>query len=684
MDARADGGDLPPPPTGEPEAGPPDVPGEWGGPCIDDGNCNDALDCTDDVCDPGRERCHFVARAERCDDGVFCNGEERCVLAVGCRAGDAEACSDGTTCTIDACDEETRSCSHAPRDADSDGDPDGNCEDGGDCNDQDPTISSERPEICQNGRDDDCDGVRDEAECEAPRYDTCDDALAVTAPGVYAVSAAAAKHDYSATCIDGQSQPGDVVLAIRVPDGDPVDLDVAVTVESGAEVVLAAFGACGTAASEIACSAGTPAARGSRAARLYLRGRPPGDTFVTLFTNSSQKVAVVVDFPAATEPAENETCGTAAPLESGVHVTVPIPSTFLDVGVTCAQVLSELVYSFTLQEPRDVRVSATAADTFGTPVIALRGSPCAGEGSEIACGAGESTQLFRRALAAGEYFVVAGSTGPGALDLVLETAPPTPAPPDDDCSDPPLLEHDRNQVVDFTGHEDDIAVRCAPFGVDAAYRLRLDSTSDVLLAAGLSPGDFGAVSLADAACSERPRACRARGQTPVRAAARKVSAGDYTVVVESQIGGSLGLAAFVRPSTPPVLVPFSDDCQDALEIPARGGIFQGNTANAQDDHSASCGVGDEGAPDQFLALHLDRASRVVLDARGSAFSVILDVRLAEGCPGTEVAFGCSAGYVEDNAFVDLVLAAGDYWVQVDGYGGQFGAWTVDAFVSPVE
>jgi hypothetical protein len=161
-----------------------------------------------------------------------------------------------------------------------------------------------------------------------------------------------------------------------------------------------------------------------------------------------------------------------------------------------------------------------------------------------------------------------------------------------------------------------------------------------------------------------------------------VPPGDYRVAVESTVGAAVAVAALVRPASPPVLVPFSDDCDDALPIPTTGGTFQGNTANAIDDHSASCDVGtSKGAPDQFLSLHLDEPSRVVLDARGSAFSVILDVRHADGCPGEELPQGCSAGYVDDKSFVDLRLPAGDYWLQIDGYFGQSGAWTVDAFIS---
>src|SRR5215831_10014798 len=42
------------------EAGPrPVAPGEWGGPCLDDGQCADSIDCTTDACDLDRHQCHF-------------------------------------------------------------------------------------------------------------------------------------------------------------------------------------------------------------------------------------------------------------------------------------------------------------------------------------------------------------------------------------------------------------------------------------------------------------------------------------------------------------------------------------------------------------------------------------------------------------------------------------------------
>ncbi|MDD5031574.1 MAG: LamG domain-containing protein [Patescibacteria group bacterium] len=50
-----------------------------------------------------------------CDDGLSCNGQETC-LNNTCQAGTPITCEDSVACTIDACDEETNSCSFTPND----------------------------------------------------------------------------------------------------------------------------------------------------------------------------------------------------------------------------------------------------------------------------------------------------------------------------------------------------------------------------------------------------------------------------------------------------------------------------------------------------------------------------------------------------------------------------------------
>lgn len=52
----------------------------------------------------------------QCSDGVFCNGDELCV-AGSCQAAAPLACSDGIACTLDQCNTQTDSCSHTPSNA---------------------------------------------------------------------------------------------------------------------------------------------------------------------------------------------------------------------------------------------------------------------------------------------------------------------------------------------------------------------------------------------------------------------------------------------------------------------------------------------------------------------------------------------------------------------------------------
>ncbi|MET0282870.1 MAG: MopE-related protein, partial [Polyangiales bacterium] len=99
-----------------------------------------------------------------CDDGVYCNGVERCEPgtlasdARGCVRGDVVACATGETCS-----EQRRACSPcsdtALDDADGDGHEAASCG-GDDCRDDEASTYPGAPELC-NGRDDDCDGAID-------------------------------------------------------------------------------------------------------------------------------------------------------------------------------------------------------------------------------------------------------------------------------------------------------------------------------------------------------------------------------------------------------------------------------------------------------------------------------------------------------------------------------------------
>jgi hypothetical protein len=660
--------------SGDPSLGPP---------CKDDPQCNDGIDCTFDACDQSVGRCRYTADDSKCQDGVFCDGLEVCEPKLGCREGTAVACDDGSTCTIDTCIESTKSCTNEKRDADGDGDPDWSCG-GGDCNDVNPAISSKQVEICGNGVDDDCDKLSDEPECSAPKYDKCADALEIDKSGKYVVSLAAAASDYGASCAPAGGTSKDVVVAIVVPPGPPQDVDISASVNGG-EIALAGLTQCGVAGSETACAKGYEMPKGGLRARIRLRSLAPGAYPVYVMGAGATDVSLLVAYlPASTAPV-NETCGTAAPIVPGVALQVGVIDAQEDLTSDCAAPLGELTYEVTLSEPKDVHVWATSTDGAGKPALSLWKPDCTDAKQELGCNVATAGHLFERGLAAGKYVVALSATAPTDIDLLVELHPPTAEPADETCASGAVLTANTSIDVPLTGHTDDVNSGCVAGAVDAAYTLNLGAPSDVLLVGRISDNDQGGVSLVQAACAAPSDliACGVSAQTPVRARAHKVQPGSYRVVMETTNAAPTNLSAFTRPATPPILVPFADTCATAVKIPSAGGFFQGNTANANANYDGGCDLGSQGpggAPEQMLKLELSSKKRVILDMKGSAYSTLLVVRRATGCPGPEVAKACAAGYFTDRSFLDLTLEAGSYWVQVDGYAGYFGQWFLDAFI----
>ncbi len=82
-------------------------------PCRVDSDCDDRVACTLDTCTP--MGCTHRTDDARCDDGLFCNGQETCSLS-GCVDGTVP-CNDGVACTDDRCREPSDSCAHDPNDA---------------------------------------------------------------------------------------------------------------------------------------------------------------------------------------------------------------------------------------------------------------------------------------------------------------------------------------------------------------------------------------------------------------------------------------------------------------------------------------------------------------------------------------------------------------------------------------
>lgn len=662
---------------------------DLGAPCLDDEQCDDGVDCTNDACDDDVGRCRHVPDDGRCHDDVYCDGDEVCKPDTGCVEGAPVPCSDNDTCTIDRCVESTRSCEYLARDMDGDGDAVWNCRDGRDCDDQNPRVSSQHEEVCSNDVDDDCDEEVDEADCASPVYDQCDRALAVDESGSYTLSFVATSGDYGQSCVDADDLL-DVVVEISIPEGPPRDVDVVVE-GSDFEPVLALQTECGDASSEVQCS--RPGVRdleldqGGRVARLRAFGLAPGSYALLVFADTEGEALLSVAFEEASTPPANETCASAATLAPG-EVTTALPyAAAVDHESACRASAGDLVYEFSLAEPSDVHLYASSLDAFGQPLISLRTEDCASLANELTCRAqGVQAHLFARALPAGKYYALASSVGPTALNLLLELEPASESPDTDDCATAPEFPSSGSATLELGEHTDSIAPGCLVGAVDAAFRLTIEEASDLLLLQNFSAVDQTAVGLAQDCAEPVALACASSATSPLRLVAPSLKPGEYRVISESAQANSARLAVFQRPATNPILVPFSDDCETAAVIPETGGQFSGNTATLGPNYEASCDYSrtePPGASDQMLRLSLSEPRRVVFDMRGSEYDTLLVVRKADACPGAELAFACSPNFGVAASYLDLELESGDYFVQIDGYAGASGPWQLEVFTAPL-
>jgi hypothetical protein len=570
------------------------------------------------------------------------------------------------------------------RDADGDGVPDGHCVLGGDCDDHDPNVYPGHPEICNNHKDDNCNGLIDEMPCQTPSHDTCLDPLEIKASGLYSIDTTGASFDYGGSCaLANAAKRRDVVAAVIV-EGGPKEVDVIALAPAGG-LAIGLASTCGKPETEIACETGVTSARGGSLARIRGRSLAAGAYPLYVWTDSDELVTLQVQLANPSLKPTNETCGTAAPIAIGPPTMVSLVDTAPDLPTKCDRMTGDLVYSFALDEPKDVDVNAVSLDGFGNPSISLRSASCSGSNDEIACSTGSQASVFARAVGPGTSYVSVSATADTEVQVTVTTRPPSVAPPDETCEGAPLLVPNRTLDVSLLDHTDDITFSCSPSGAaDAAYQIDLPNASDVLLVERISSGDSASVALAFPACgSGDALACTSGNTSPLRASARGVPAGSYRAVAESSGRLPVELTAWIRPAAPPALVPFSDTCATAALVDPRGGFFQGNTSNASADYPAGCdasGQAPGGAQDQMLKLALETRKRVVLDMKGSSYNTLLDVRKGPACPGIEVPNGCTIGTTADRSFLDLTLDAGVYWIQVDGYAGDSGSWLLDVRV----
>lgn len=629
--------------------------------CSSDEECADDIGCTRERCDTLRGYCVVNYDVSMCDDGVYCNGIEQCDPREGCVPGSRTTCNDGNVCTIDRCNETTRSCEHEARDLDDDGDVDFFCEGGNDCDDRDPTRSSIQPEICDDGVDQDCDGLDDDDStalmCGRPPHDACDDPLDVSAGGSFVVNTAGAASDHAVGCI-GTAQP-DVVLTFTLD----APRDVEISGEGDFDVyttALALRATCTDRPSELECRTGHPA-------EVRRRALPAGTYFVIVTGYGAGEIVLDVQFSDPTEPPPNETCTAPIDVSAGGTFRGSMVDVVDDLTATCPRSftgLPDLVYTFTTTEERDVRVGA-ATPTGESMSWEIRPT-CGSTVDAVRCAYGAPASGRVHQLPAGTYFLVVEGPSYTEVDFQLdvEFLAPTPPAVGDSCDTAIPLALGVRTTGSLVGLEDDVDTTCGFHYPEVVYSFTLAERRDVLVEIDAGTSYFTA-SLRPT-CTGSETQLRCTGGAPVRQRVRDLPAGTYYVVVESPRASGFAITVTDSAPTPTVVVTGNDTCDSAHVVPATGGFFVGNTTTMINDYTtAACGFMAQ-SKDVAFRVDLTTRRRVVASTEGSTFDTVLHLHNASCRSGAD-AF-CSDDSGGSWSLIDQTLDPGTYFLVVDGYG----------------
>jgi len=637
--------------------------------------CDDGIECTTDGCDEEADACVYETDATSCQDGNACNGQEQCVVEVGCLAGPRLSCNDGDPCTVGSCDPE-EGCSFTLRDLDGDGFADARC--GGlDCDDSPttgPDANPGAPEICDNGVDDNCDRIVDyrDPSCSADN-DTCDEAELLPGTGSYVRTTRGLNADYALSC---RPLGFDAVFAFTLTEARDVQVVLEVEGANGG-VAIRTMAGCDAAGDDTFCAAS------GAVSTLRARDLPAGDYAIVVKTSSAATFTLTLDTSEATPILPVDVCrdDTVDISAGGTFMGV-----FGDVGddylVQCRPTTGtgsrkDAVYQFTLDEPRDVRLVARtfqSSSTRPTTYLSLV-RDCADVDSTVACLVRPEPEIVRRSLDPGTYFVVieSNATSPLRWELDASFSEPLSRNTGDFCGTAVDVT-DAVTTLPLSMLELDYGTSCAAVTDatrDGTFSFTLTEASDVVVRADAG-GPHAMTVTTTCGDNASSLACLNGSPTTTRRFLR-LDPGTYFVnVATSQPStGSISVSTMVFP---PTLPPANDTC--AAPATLTSGVEHRGTLLGGADDLASCGPAT--SSDVVHVLELSAESNVSLVARrtdGVTEPLFLGVH---GASCGDAAQSCASG---TPAFLNRTLPAGTYHVVVESIAGFAGPYALTALVT---
>ena len=639
-----------------------------GGTCVAGGDpCPDDVECTQDVCLEETNQCFHEPLHDMCADEDACNGYEVCDLVLGCRPASPLYCNDESSCTIDSCDT-VEGCVYELRDLDGDGHIDGRC--GGDDCDDDPrygvNIYPGATEVCENRRDDDCDGLRDfndAADC-TPTNDTCATATDITGPGTYSGSTAGLTANYTLGC--STSGP-DAVFHLTLATMQDVRLTVSGG-GTGVAVALRPWASCGTGPDE-KCSAASPPS-------LLRRSLPAGEYAVIVKTSSGAPfdLNVMLSAPTPIPPVDRCDAGTLDVSAGGTFVGM-FEEVEDDYGLSChAGSYRDAAYRFTITTPKDVFIMGSTSGAAWTPTTYLAlTTDCSSATAERACRSSTSAEIRARSLPAGTYYILleSSATDATAWSINVSITDPAPRAAGDACS----------TAVDVTSGSGSAALSTAELdsgtscgGSSISYRdvyfyFDLAATRDVTLTTSAPSFMYSSVQTTCGSIGTELR-CRS-GSSPLVQTFRSLVAGRYYVAVSTT--ATTGNATATVVTGPPTPIPPNDICSGAIEIGA--GYSARDTLVGFDDDVMGCS--GTGRPDAFYQLTLAARRQVIISAARVAGTGQVYLTLRNACASTTNILCANAG---GSASIDTILDPGTYYLIVEMPAGSEEDYRLNTFV----
>ncbi len=630
--------------------------------------CGDEVDCTDDVCDEGARTCSYEPDDTECADDDLCNGAERCVPFAGCRPGLRLACSDGDPCTVGSCDP-SDGCHFEVRDLDADGYTDDRCG-GDDCLD-DPfdgsTVNPGAAEVCDNDRDDNCNGLVDyrEPTCNGVN-DTCDSAEVLPGAGIYVRTTRGLVGDYTLGC---RSFGPDAVFRFTLTTAQ--DVQAVLTVDSGAgSVAIRPADSC-TGGPDGFCGDSSVLARDLQPGEYVAIVKTTTPTSFTLALSILDATPVLpVDVCDATTTAITAS-GTFTGFFSDVHDDYRMPC-----RTASSTAYREAAYRLVLTEESDVTLSARTMSTSSTTSTYLAlVRDCTDAASSLACVQSTTPSIERLSLPAGTYFVlIEGSyTSATTWSLTADIRPAMPRNEGDSCGTAVDITN-TTATIPISSLVYDHGTSCDPTtstARDADFEFTLTDTQDVILTT--NAGGIHRVALSTE-CGNRTAETFCTSGTPgVTRRFLRLSAGTYYVHVSTSLAsGDLTASAEILPPTFP---PDNDTCAAPAEL-VDAITFTGDLLAAGDD-VASCAP--SGAADAIHQLVLTERKNVTAVARrtdGTTEPIYLALRTACDTPSSDLA--CTSGAP---ALLNRTLDPDTYFFVVESAPSYVGPYSIVVYLA---